>query len=117
MRHRKDKKTLDRSRDSRNLLIRTMTNQLLQHGSINTTLVKGKVIQRTSERLIKIGKINNLAHLRQLVGLTNDRNLSQKIVKHISPKYSTRPGGYTRIIRLGNRAGDGAMKVKVMLVE
>lgn len=117
MRHRKDKKTLDRKRDSRRLLTRTLANQLLQHGSLTTTLVKGKVTQRNAERLIRLGKVDTLARLRQLIGLTNDPALAKKIIKHISPKYRTRPGGYTRLVRLNNRAGDGAQVVKISLVE
>lgn len=117
MRHRKDKKTLGRKRDSRRLLTRSLASQLLQHGTLTTTLTKGKVAQRQAERMITIGSQDDLAHLRQLVKLTGDPALSKKIIKHIAPKYATRNGGYTRLIRLNQRAGDGAHMVHVSLVE
>lgn len=116
MRHRKKQNVL-RSRRQGALVLRTMTNQLLQQGSLTTSLAKGKLVQRKAERLIRLSATNSLASRRQLLRLTNDRELTDRLLKDIGPKYLPRRGGYTSLIKIGQRRGDGSTVATLTLVD
>ena len=116
MRHRKNKKTLDRGSAHRNDLIRNLVRSFIVHGRIKTTITKAKVAKPAIEKVITLGKKNTLHTRRQLIGLLGTNTLAEKVLKEISPKYAQRNGGYTRIIKIGLRKGDAASIVYLALV-
>lgn len=130
MRHRIKGKQLGRNSGQRRALKKSLALALLQHGRIQTTRAKADFVRGDVERLITLAKrglakakeLNNEAvavHARRIVAsrLHNDREIVQKLFDEIAPLYETRPGGYTRIYRLGNRAGDNADMVLLELVD
>lgn len=126
MRHRKKGKHLSRDRDDRRHLRLALTIALLQHGRIRTTRAKADFVRGHVEKLITLAK-RGLAHENPMRGvharkiaasrLNNDRKLVQKLFDDIAPRYAERPGGYTRIYRLGPRKGDAADMVLLELVD
>ncbi|NPA26832.1 MAG: 50S ribosomal protein L17 [Chloroflexi bacterium] len=132
MRHRKAGYKLGRSRDARKWLRRNLLKQLFEHRRIRTTRAKAKAIQNEAEKIITLAKKGlaaaaqeteqgraQMVHYQRLVAarLGNDRQLVHKIFHEIAPLYENRPGGYTRIYRLGWRKGDAAEMVLIELVE
>ena len=117
MRHSKSYKNLGRVSDHRNALIRNMTRSLFLTGKIETTLLKAKVIKPVVEKLVTKGKLGSVSAKRSLSGFFwGDRSVEQK-VSQWSSLFQTRPGGYTRIIKLGSRRGDGASVCRIEFVE
>ena len=114
MRHRKEKKILDRKTGPRKALLRSLILNLLLHEKIKTTLVKAKTIRPIVESLITVGKESNLSNRRKINKFLANRELTKKILEEISPRYKERPGGYTRIVKIGPRRGDGA---EIALIE
>lgn len=102
------KKILDRKRDQRKALLRNLCRSLIKYGKIKTTLAKAKFIKPTIEKLITIGKKNDLSSRRKIFSFFQDEEIVNKILNEISPRYKERKGGYTRIIKAGTRKGDGA---------
>jgi large subunit ribosomal protein L17 len=90
---------------------------LLRHERIETTLPKAKEAQRLTERLITLGKRGSVSDRRRAIALLNDSPLVGRLFSDIAPRFSNRPGGYTRILRGGYRAGDGASMAFIELVE
>ncbi len=128
MRHRVAGKKLSRSLDHRKALRRNLMKELFRHGKIRTTRAKAEAIRGEAERLITIAKRGLQAekenpakgvHARRLVAarLAADRRMIQKIFDEVAPRYIDRPGGYTRMIKLGPRKGDAAQMVLLELVE
>lgn len=125
MRHRKAGRKLGRSTGQRRALYRNMITQLFLHGRITTTEAKAKTIRGQAERLITIAKRGNSAeeparrvHARRLVAARlNGPQVVSKLFSEIAPRYETRPGGYTRILKLGQRQGDGARMALIELIE
>ncbi len=93
-----------------------LSRALLKHGSISTTLVKAKSLRSAVERLVTLAKHPSLHHRRLLIRRLNDARLAEKLLATIGPKYHTRPGGYLRIIRLNQRAGDRAPMARIEFV-
>jgi large subunit ribosomal protein L17 len=124
MRHRKAGYRLSRSKDERKALRRIMISQLFDHERIKTTRAKAEAIRGPAERLITLAKRGNeagesqLVHARRLVSarLANPE-AEQKLFDDIAPRYAERPGGYTRLIKMGFRQGDSAEMVLLELVE
>jgi large subunit ribosomal protein L17 len=116
MRHRKDKKTLDRGSAHRNALVRNLAKSLLLHEKIRTTETKAKFVKPFAEKIITLGKTNTLATRRRIISILGSNAIAQKILQDISPRYKERAGGYTRIIKIGQRRGDGAPMVFLTLV-
>jgi len=117
MRHRVCKKKLNRPRSHRMAMIKNLMRSLFIHGSIMTTTAKAKAVRPYVEKLITKAKAGNL-HARRMVNRwLNDRRLTNKVVDEIAKRYIDRPGGYTRIIKVGNRKGDGAEMAILQLVE
>ena len=116
MRHRKKTKVLDRKTGPRKALYRGLITNLILHESITTTEAKAKAVKPLVEKLItKAGK--NSQHVRrQVAQVVYTDNAVDKLVDVIAPKYVDRPGGYTRITKLGYRQGDGAKMVQLELV-
>jgi large subunit ribosomal protein L17 len=124
MRHKVSGKRLSRSKDNRKALRRTMVNQLFTHERIKTTRAKAQAIRGQAERLITLAKKGNAAgeakmvHARRLAAARmNDPEMVQKLFDDIAPRYEDRPGGYTRILKLGPRYGDSAEMVLIELIE
>jgi large subunit ribosomal protein L17 len=116
MRHRKRNIALSRKRGPRTALVKGLVESLVLRGSIVTTAAKGRVVRRKAERLVTIGKENTLAHRRRLIAALPTAAAVKRILEDLGPKYKERPGGYTRAIKLGQRAGDGAERVKIEFV-
>ncbi|MDP2650158.1 MAG: 50S ribosomal protein L17 [bacterium] len=102
MKHHKAQRKLGRVRKVRTALLRSLVQSLVKHGRIETTLAKAKELRPNVERLITIAKKNSLASRRLLIArLGNDMQTAKKLQEEIAPKYKDRPGGYTRISKLG----------------
>lgn len=108
MRHNNKGKILDRKKAPRELLLRGLTTQLLTHEKIKTTLAKANAVKPIAEKIITRGKKNTLANLREILKYVLDEKAAKKVFKTLSPRYMERNGGYIRIMKLGNRQGDGA---------
>lgn len=117
MRHRVKGKKLSRDRDHRKALFKNLINALVVHGEIKTTESKAKAVRRLVEKLITKGKKGTLHSRRLIAAFLQDKKAVSKIMDELAPLFKKRPGGYTRIIRLGQRRGDNAMMVKLELVE
>lgn len=116
MRHRKKGRTLGRTTDPRNALLRGLATNFLLYEKINTTEAKAKEIKPIVEKLITIGKENTLVSRRKLIQYLYTENAVNKVLEDICPRYKERSGGYTRIIKIGTRKGDGAPIVTLELV-
>jgi len=108
MRHQKNKKTLDRNRDQRRALLKNLMLSLVKAEKIKTTVAKAKFLRPKIEKIITLGKKNNLASRRRLISVFQDEKIAKKILEEITPRYKERKGGYTRIIKTGSRKSDGA---------
>lgn len=118
MRHRKKGKILDRKRDQRKALLKNLASSLVRNERIKTTLAKAKFLRPKIEKLITVGKNNNLIARRTLLSFFyNDNEIVKKILVEISPRYKERKGGYTRIIKTGKRGGDGAEMAIIELIK
>lgn len=117
MRHRVAGKKLARSRSHRKALFRNLLSALILHGEIKTTESKAKATRRLFDRLVSKGKSGTLHARRIVAAFLNNKKAVNKLVDEIAPKFKDRPGGFTRMIRLGRRRGDDAMMVKLELVE
>jgi large subunit ribosomal protein L17 len=123
MRHRVAGKKLSRSTGHRQALFRNLTTELLRHGKIRTTEAKAEAIRPSAEKLITIAKKglkdeSYALHARRLVAARlNDPQVVKKGFEENAPRYLERPGGYTRVLKLGRRQGDGAEMVLLELVE
>jgi large subunit ribosomal protein L17 len=94
-----------------------MSNSLLQHEVIKTTLPKAKELRRVVEPLITLGKKDNLANRRLAFDRLRDREMVTKLFTELGPRYATRPGGYLRILKFGFRVGDNAPMALVELLD
>lgn len=116
MRHRKNKKTLDRPKAARTALIRNLATSVILYERIKTTEAKGRAVRPVVEHLITLGKVPTLHH-RRLIGavLTTDGAI-KKTLEVLSPRYAERKGGMVRLTKLGSRQGDRAHMVSLELV-
>ena len=117
MRHRVDTFKIGRSGSHRRAMLANMVSSLFDSGKIETTLVKAKEARRFAERLITIGKKQDLHHRRLAVSRLRDKTAVRKLFAEIAPSYEGRQGGYTRIVKLGKRRGDAAEMCVLMMVE
>ena len=117
MRHRHGLRKLNRTSEHRQAMLRNMCVSLLQHEAIKTTLPKAKELRRVVEPLITMGKTPSLANHRLAFARLRDRDTVVKLFKELGPRYQTRPGGYTRILKMGFRVGDNAPMAYVELVD
>ena len=107
---------LGRNTAHRRAMLRGMVTSFLIHGKMETTLDMAKEVRSLVEKMITIGKINDLHHKRMAMSFITTRAAVLKLFNEISPKYAERNGGYTRIIKLRNRRGDGAQMALLELV-
>jgi len=117
MRHRVAGKKLSRSRSHRKALFKNLLNALILHEEIQTTESKAKAVRRLFDKLVTKGKLGTLHARRLIAAFLNNKQAVNKLVDEITPRFKERPGGFTRIIHLGNRQGDNAPIVKLELVE
>ena len=114
MRHRKKGRKLQRTASHRRAMLRNLATSLFRHERIETTTAKAKELRPYAERLITLARRGDL-HARRLVARKiQDREVLGKLFDEISSRYAERPGGYTRILKLGNRKGDAA---EISLIE
>ncbi len=117
MHHRKAGRQLRRTSEQKLALLRSLATSLIEHGAIDTTEAKAKELRPFVERLITKAKSGTL-HARRLAGRhVQQRAVADKLFKEVGPKFATRAGGYTRILKLGHRKGDGAEMARIELVE
>lgn len=116
MRHRVAGKKLGRTTAHRMMMFRNMVTSLLDKESIRTTLDRAKAVRPIAERMITLGKRETLHARRQALAFVKDPAVVSKLFDTIAPRFSQRPGGYTRIIRLGFRDGDGAQMAIIELI-
>ena len=117
MRHRQSNRKLNRTTSHRLAMFRNMSNSLLKHEVIKTTLPKAKELRRFVEPLITLSKDPSLAHHRLAFDRLRDREMVMKLFGELGPRYKTRPGGYLRILKYGFRLGDNAPMALVELVD
>nr|BFD60493.1 hypothetical protein CKG001_26000 [Bdellovibrio sp. CKG001]BFD63908.1 hypothetical protein BdHM001_25890 [Bdellovibrio sp. HM001] len=106
--HRRRVKHFDRKSGPRKALLRGLVTSLIEHGRITTTVDRAKEVRRHVEKAITLGKKGDLAATRLLLSRFPNKEAVATIVKDLSPRFKTRPGGYTRIIKIGRRPGDTA---------
>ena len=117
MRHRKAGRQLRRTSEQRLALLRNLATSLIEQGAIETTEAKAKELRPFVEKLITKAKAGPL-HARRLAGRpVHKRETADKLFRELGPKFATRPGGYTRILKLGHRRGDGADMARIEHVE
>ncbi len=117
MRHRKTRHKLSRDRAHRRSLLRNLSRELIQHERIKTSQAKAKAVKPEVEKLITLAKRGDLhARRRALSELGGDRFVVHKLFDEVAPRYSERPGGYTRIVKLGPRRSDSTEMVFIELV-
>jgi large subunit ribosomal protein L17 len=117
MKHRRVVKTLDRNASARKALLRGLATSIVLYEHVNTTLAKAKAVRPFVERLITKGKTKSLVTRRQLNAVLMSESAVNKVLEELGPRYATRPGGYTRIVKLGTRKGDGAEIAQIQLVK
>ena len=116
MRHRKKGRQLSRTRSHRKATLRNLATSLFRHERIETTTAKAKELRPYAERLITLARRGDV-HARRLAAMKiQDRDVLGKLFDEIAPRYIERPGGYTRVLKLGNRKGDAAEMSLIELV-
>lgn len=116
MRHRSKVKILDRKKGPREALLRNLAAQIVLYEKVRTTEAKAKTIKPFVEKMITLGKKPSLHARRQLGSFFYTEHPVKKILEDLGKRYENRSGGYTRIIKLGKRQGDGASMVQIELV-
>ena len=117
MRHRHGLRKLNRTSSHRLAMFRNMTNSLLRHEMIKTTLPKAKELRRVAEPIINLGKSPSLSNRRLAFSRLRDREMVSKLFDELGPRYAKRNGGYLRILKFGFRLGDNAPMAVVELMD
>ena len=117
MRHRKIGKKLNRTSAHRKALMRNMVTSLLDHERIETTDAKAKALRGVADRMITLGKRGDLHARRQAMSVIRSKEVTAKLFDELAERFRDRPGGYTRVIKVGNRVGDAAPISIIELVE
>jgi len=117
MRHGHGLRKLNRTSEHRLAMLRNMMNSLLEHEVIKTTLPKAKELRRMVEPMITLAKEPTLANRRLAFNRLRSRDMVVKLFDELGPRFKTRPGGYTRILKMGFRVGDNAPMALVELVD
>ena len=116
MRHRNKKTTLGREKAPRELMLRNLASSILLYEKVKTTKAKAKAVRPLVERMITSAKAGDLSARRGIAKVLLQKNAVKKAMEVLGTRYKERPGGYTRITKLGCRAGDGAEMVQIELV-
>ena len=117
MRHGHGLRKLNRTSEHRLAMLRNMMNSLIAHEAIKTTLPKAKELRRVVEPMITLAKVATVANRRLAFDRLRDRDSVSKLFDQLGPRYTARPGGYTRILKMGFRVGDNAPMALVELVD
>ena len=117
MRHGHGLRKLNRTSSHRLAMLQNMMKSLLQHEAIKTTLPKAKELRRVVEPMITLAKVDTVANRRLAFNRLRDRDMVTKLFNVLGPRFNTRPGGYTRILKMGFRVGDNAPMALVELVD
>jgi large subunit ribosomal protein L17 len=118
VRHKKKRNKLSRDKAHRSALLSNLSKQLIQHERIQTSQAKAKAVKPEVEKLITLAKRGDLHARRQaLATLHNDKFIVHKLFDEVAPRYAARPGGYTRIVKLGPRKSDSTEMVYLELVQ
>jgi len=117
MRHGMSNKKLNRTSEHRKALLMNMLNSLIKYEQITTTLPKAKFLKPQADKIITLGKKNNLQNTKMLISKLQDIKSANKVKKTLSKRYENRKGGYTRIIKAGFRYGDKAPMAVIEFVE
>lgn len=116
MRHRAKGRQLSRTASHRKALLANLATSLFRHDRIQTTEAKAKELRPYAERLITLARRGDLHARRQIERRIKDREVSQRLFTEIGKRFAARPGGYTRIVKLGHRVGDGADVARIELL-
>ncbi len=116
MRHRKKKVTLDRKTEARGMLLRNLASSVLIYEKVQTTEAKAKAVRSRVEKMITLAKKGDLSSLRRLIAYLPQKTAVTKAMEVLRSRYEKRVGGYTRIVKIGPRQGDGAKVVMLELV-
>ena len=117
MKHSIKNKKLNRTSTHRRSMLINLSNSLIKHEQIKTTLPKAKELKRFVEKIITLGKKGDLSSRRKAISVLQDINMQKKVFDIIAKRYKDRNGGYTRIIKIGNRFGDNASMAFIELVD
>ena len=117
MRHKLGYKKLNRTSEHRKALIKNMLNSLIKYEQITTTLPKAKVLKPQADKIITLGKKENLHNTKTLFTKLQDSKSTKKVIKELSKRYEKRNGGYTRIIKAGYRYGDNSPMAVIEFVD
>ena len=117
MKHNIKNKKLNKTSSHRKAMFMNMSNALIKHEQITTTLAKAKELRRFVEKIVTLGKKGDLMSRRKAVSILQDQKMSKKVFDVLAERYKARAGGYTRIIKLGNRYGDNAPTAVIEFVD
>ena len=117
MKHNIKNKKLNKTSSHRKAMFMNMSNALIKHEQITTTLAKAKELRRFVEKIVTLGKKGDLLSRRKAVSILQDQKMSKKVFDVFAERYKARAGGYTRIIKLGNRYGDNAPTAVIEFVD
>ena len=117
MRHRHTGRQLNRNSSHRKAMFKNMSVSLIEHELIRTTVAKAKELRGKVERLITLAKVDSVANRRLAFSRLRDRDAVTKLFTEIGPRYASRPGGYTRVLKCGFRTGDKALMAYIELVD
>ena len=117
MRHHRAGKKLGRDSAHRKALYANLAGSLIEHGRIKTTQAKAKAVKPFAEQMITLGKRGDLAARRQAIAELRSQDAVHKLFAEVAPRFSERPGGYTRIVKIGPRQGDAAEMAYLELVD
>jgi large subunit ribosomal protein L17 len=117
MRHQRAGKKLGRDASHRRALYANLAGALIEHGRIRTTEAKAKAVRPIAEKMITLGRRGDLAARRQAVAYLRSKDVVHKLFADVGPRFAERPGGYSRIVKLGPRQGDAAEMVYLELVD
>ena len=117
MKHNIKNKKLNKTSSHRKAMLMNLSNALIKHEQITTTLAKAKELRRFVEKIVTLGKKGDLISRRKAISTLQDNKMTQKVFDILSDRYKNRFGGYTRIIKLGNRFGDNAPTAVIEFVD
>ena len=117
MKHNIKNKKLNKTSSHRKAMFMNMSNALIKHEQITTTLAKAKELRRFVEKIVTLGKKGDLLSRRKAVSILQDQKMSKKVFDVLAERYKARAGGYTRIVKLGNRFGDNAPTAVIEFVD
>jgi len=117
MHHRKDHRKLSRNTAHRTAMLRNLVTSLFEHEEVRTTTAKAKEVRRVAERMFTLGKQGTLAARRRALATIRSKEVAAKVFDELAKRYGSRPGGYTRQLKIGPRRGDNAEISIVQLVD